>query len=216
VGWVPSYDMLVIGLIGGIASGKSFVAKCFSEEGAEILNADQIGHGVLEITEVVNSIRDLWPETVDSTGRVDRKMLAETVFRSPGHQENLKKLESLVHPLISERIDERFEQLSKTGCQAVVLDAPVLIEAGWNSKCNKVVFVEAPFQVRKTRALARGWEMDELEKREKSQLSLEEKRAVSTDIVHNGNSKEETRKQVSQLWMSWGLRPSQPTLTGFS
>jgi dephospho-CoA kinase len=197
--------MLVIGLIGGIASGKSFVAACFQELGAQILNADQIGHCVLENSNVIGSIRREWPDAVDAKGQVDRKILAEIVFRLPDRGSNLKKLESWTHPLIGQEIDRKLAELRMAGCQAVVLDAPVLLEAGWNSRCQKLVFIDAPLEQRKSRAFTRGWVADELETREGSQLSLQEKRSFATDFIHNGTSEQETRDQVRALWLSWGL-----------
>lgn len=201
--------MLVIGLIGGIASGKSFVAACFQELGAQVLNADQMGHRVLEIPEVIASIGHLWPNAVDASGKVDRKVLAEIVFRSPSHPTNLRQLEALMHPLIGQRIDRQLAELRANECPAVVLDAPVLLEAGWNSKCHKLVFIDTPLAIRKSRSRARGWKPDELEQREGSQLSLQEKRSFATDFIHNGISEEVTRQQVQDLWLAWGLQPSE-------
>ncbi len=197
--------MLVIGLIGGVASGKSFVATCFRELGAALLNADQIGHRVLEEVEVVQAIAQNWPEALDAVDQVNRTELAKIVFRSPGHQQNRKKLEQITHPRIGQRIDVELERLRSQGCLAAVLDAPVLLEAGWVSKCDKIVFVEAPLILREQRAIERGWALDELNRREQAQLPLSEKLAMATDVIHNDAAPELTRAQVKRLWKSWGL-----------
>jgi dephospho-CoA kinase len=204
--------MLVIGLIGGIASGKSFVANCFRELGAEVISADEIGHRVLENIDVVRAIQQEWPQVIDSSGKISRSELAKVVFRATDHSVNLEKLERLTHPRISEQIDMELARLQSAGCAAVVLDAPVLIEAGWAAKCNRVVMVEAPLDVRRSRALGRGWRADELERREQVQSSLARKREFATDIIRNDISPEETRSQVSQTWLKWGLAPRPSTV----
>lgn len=204
--------MLVIGLIGGIASGKSFVANCFRDLGAEVIFADEIGHRVLENVDVIKAIRQEWPQVIDASGNVCRSDLAKVVFRLPHHQLNLEKLERLTHFRIGEQIDIELANLHAKGCLAVVLDAPVLIEAGWFSKCNKIVMVDAPLEVRRQRALARGWPSDELERRERAQLSLAQKEKFATDIIRNDASPEETKSQVCQIWRNWGLQPRLSTV----
>lgn len=201
--------MLVVGLIGGVASGKSFVANCFRELGADVIFADEIGHRVLEQFEVIQAIQLQWPQVIDQHGKVNRAALAKVVFRLPNHALNLEKLERLTHWRISEQIDIELAKKRSTGCVAVILDAPILIEAGWISKCNKIVMVEAPLEIRRGRAQARGWPPDELERREQAQLSLAKKREFATDIILNSTSLEATKSQVYQVWIQWGLAPSQ-------
>lgn len=196
--------MLVIGLIGGIASGKSFIASCFHDLGASVLNADELGHRVLEQPDVVRVIQNNWPTAVDADGKVSRSVLAEIVFRSNDRCQ-LNTLERITHPRISELINIEIVRLRKLGCPAVVLDAPVMVEAGWASKCDKIVFIDSPLELRQKRALARGWTADELGRRELAQLSLSEKRSLATDSILNGTDPEKTRFQCRQLWNAWGL-----------
>jgi dephospho-CoA kinase len=196
--------MLVIGLIGGIASGKSFVASCFHDLGAFVLHADELGHCVLQQREVVASIQRLWPDVIERDGSVSRPKLAAIVFESKDRS-NLNKLEQLTHPRIGELIDSELARLRSTGCPAAVLDAPVLVEAGWAAKCDKIVFVECPLKLRRQRALARGWSIGEFERREQAQLSLARKLQQSTDLIVNESDAEETRSLVKELWHGWGM-----------
>ncbi len=196
--------MLVIGLVGGVASGKSFVAECFASLGAEIIDADKIGHAVLKLPAVVEKIQSLWPEVVVDQ-KVDRKLLAGIVFQSETQAAQLAILEQITHPYINQRIEERLNELQTHESIAVVLDAPVLLKAGWQKRCDKIVFVETSPDIRAERAESRGWPPDELEKRERSQTSLSQKRQLATDIVDNSRSKHETLQQVRTLWIGWGL-----------
>jgi dephospho-CoA kinase len=210
VGTVPnirfeSSAMLVIGLTGGIASGKSFVANCFAELGAQVLDADEIAHEVLEIPQVVERIRSLWPEVISDDGQVDRKRLADEVF-DHSDRRPLRTLEKLTHPIIRARIEKRLDDLQTQQTLAVVLDVPLLIKAGWRDICDKVVFVDVSERIRSQRATSnRSWSPEELEKREIFQTSLREKRQQATDILDNSQSKAETRKQVEELWRAWGM-----------
>ncbi len=197
--------MMVIGLIGGVASGKSFVARCFRELGAAVIDADQVGHQVLGRPEVVAAIAKQWPEAINEQGQIDRKRLAEKVFDPSDGRQELGKLEAITHPLIGQEIDAQIAALREQHAVAVVLDAPVLLEAGWSSKCDRVVFVVVPFEVRQQRASRRGWQPDEIQKRERSQRTLEEKQNESTDIIDNSGDEDLTREQVRRLWKQWQL-----------
>ena len=214
--------MLVIGLVGGVASGKSFVANCFSSLGAEVLNADEIGHQVLALPAVIAEIQSVWPQVVLVDGTIDRQALAKIVFRSDRpdtgsagrdksvtqqtRHQSLNQLEKITHPAIGICIDQRLSELSAAQHMAAVLDAPILFKVGWQTRCDKIVFVHADLDQRRKRAGERGWPADEIERREQYQTTLLFKRQNSTDIIDNSNSKQETVSQVRQLWLSWGLR----------
>jgi len=197
--------MLVIGLVGGVASGKSFVAQCFHDLGANVLDADKIGHKVLDRSEVITQLLGLWPDVGLVDGKIVRSSLAKIVFASAADRLPLKKLESILHPLIAQQIDGQLSRLAKLQSIAVVLDAPMMLEAGWDKRCDKIVFVDAELAIRQQRAQARGWPSEELARREQFQLSVEQKRRRATDIVDNSNSCAETITQVKRLWIQWGL-----------
>lgn len=199
----PSQKTIVIGLVGGIASGKSFVAKRLVELGAQLIDADAIAHDVLRQPLIVRSLIQLFGDMICSEdGSIDRSSLARLVFGGdPESQSRLKQLEGVVHPVIhAEAIRKLNTIISATDRpKAVVIDAPLLIEADWLPMCDLVLFVEADREVRLARAIARGWTAQEFARRESAQLSLQEKRKAATHVVH---SEDETRL-VADLRTVW-------------
>jgi dephospho-CoA kinase len=196
--------MLVIGLLGGVCSGKSRVAGQLAGLGAGVLDADRAGHEVLLLPQIEQAVRDRWgSEVFGPDGRIDRARLARIVFADPprGPQER-KHLESLTHPEIGRLLKRRARQLADSGHAAAVLDAPLLLEAGWARCCDKLVFVEAPRRVRLSRALARGWDENGFAAREDAQESLDSKRERADVVVDNSGSPEYTQAQVERFWRS--------------
>ena len=201
--------MLVIGLTGGIASGKSFVAECFAELGCEIVDADTIGHHVLTLPDTIKRIREVFGDQVIVDGKVDRRSLAAIVFPkdADGPSEELKLLESITHPEIGHWMKIRLLEIEQSAsAQAVILDAPVMFKAQWDRFCDRIVFVHADLKIRKQRAAGRGWNAGELERRERHQLALSEKRTRASDEIDNSGSADQTREQVQSLWKLWQLR----------
>jgi dephospho-CoA kinase len=195
----------IIGLLGGVASGKSLVAKQFEQLGAAVLNADIVGHEVLRVDEVKQAARQRWGGGVFAPdGELDRKALAKIVFDpSPKGRQELQYLEQITHPEIGRRLREQIEQLAATGRhKALVLDAPVMLEAGWHTLCNKLVFIDAPRDVRLARAVARGWTEADFTAREAAQETLDRKRRLADAIIDNSGSAESTQAQVRRLWHS--------------
>ncbi len=201
--------MLVIGLTGGIASGKSFVAECFAELGCEIVDADVIGHEVLKQPETIQRIQEAFGDKAVVDGEVDRRALATIVFPkdSQSPSEELKLLESITHPEIGKWMELRFLEIEQSkSAQAVILDAPVMFKAQWDRFCDHIVFVHADLKIRQQRANLRGWPEGELQRRERQQLPLEHKRSRATDVIDNSGSAEQTRSQIQSLWMKWQQR----------
>ncbi len=195
----------IIGLLGGVASGKSLVARAFEELGAALLDGDRAGHEVLRMEEVRQAVRERWGEGVfEATGEVDRKGLAKIVFDpSPNGREALEYLEQLTHPRIGQLLSQEAQALVAAGRhKALVLDAPVMLEAGWHTLCNYLVFVDAPREARLARVLARGWTAADFTSREAAQESLDVKRGHADAIIDNSGSAESTRAQVQRLWHS--------------
>ncbi|MDA7880548.1 dephospho-CoA kinase [Mariniblastus sp.] len=196
--------MLVVGLAGGIASGKSLVADCFVHFGAALIDADQIGHEILKQQEIKNAITlEFGNSIINKQNEINRNQLAHIVF-NPDYPDALTTLEKITHPVISERIHSILEQHRPTA-PAVLLDAPVMFKAGWDQMCDKVVFVNAKLVTRKSRAKLRGWNSDELAKREAFQTPVEEKRTLATDVIDNDGSKTATYLQARDLWRAWNL-----------
>ena len=197
--------MLVIGIAGGIASGKSSAAKCFERLGATVLNADFMGHQVLYEPEVKQQILENWGEKVFKEGEVDRSALARVVFDPASTAGELAKLEQITHPIIGQRMGNLLAQLEMANVPAAVLDAPVMFKAGWDRFCDKIVFVHADLATRRQRVAKRGWSVGELSRREAQQVELETKRSCATDQVDNSLSKEEFFLQIETLWRRWRL-----------
>ena len=196
--------MQVVGVLGGVASGKSTVTRLLAEAGAGVLDADRAGHDALNLPEVKEAARSRWGESVfDAEGRLDRGRLAELVFAPPpdGTKER-RYLEELTHPEIRRILEKQAEALAEQARPVAVLDAPLLLEAGWDRLCNTLVFVDVPRDIRLTRAMGRGWSSDEFEAREQAQLPVETKRAHADLIIENAGELEETRRLVAQLWRS--------------
>lgn len=196
--------MLVIGVVGGIASGKSVVARRLAAWGAVLLDADRVGHEVLEQAEVRAALRARWGERVFTPpGHVSRPAIAAIVFQAgaTGAAE-LKYLESLTHPRIREQLEQQIAGLRAGGqVPAAVLDAPLLFEARWNTLCDRILFVEAPRAQRLERARrARGWTADEFARREAAQLALAEKRRGADHVIDNSADPQHTYQQVDQWW----------------
>ncbi len=194
--------MPVVGLLGGVASGKSTVAALLEEMGAGLLDADRAGHQALNLPEVEQSARNRWGESVfDEQGKLDRKRLAAIVFAPPPDgPEQRRFLERLTHPHIEVNIRQQLGTLATKLCPLAVLDAPLLLEAGWDRLCNKLVFVEVPSDVRLTRAIERGWTVGEFQAREQAQVAVATKRARAEFVIENAGDLDTTREQVAKIW----------------
>ena len=187
--------MIVIGLLGGVGSGKSRVREALAARcSAEVIDADALGHQVLREPEVRRAIAERFGERVlDAEGWIRRGELAKIVFDdSQSGREQLRWLESVTHPLISARMSEQLEAARAAGKRCVVLDAPVLLKAGWDRFCDHLLFVDAPWERRRERVSARGWSEEELRRREAAQESLEYKRSRCDTVIDNGGSWEDT------------------------
>jgi dephospho-CoA kinase len=196
--------MQIIGILGGIASGKSLVARHFAELGAGWLDADRVAHEVLQSSEVKTAARARWGSDIFATdGQIDRKRMASIVFGdAPNAAEERKYLEKITHPEVRRRLKQQVESLAASGVPAAILDAPLLLEAGWSDECEKLVFVDCPRTIRLERALARGWNEQDFSVREDVQESLDRKRKDADAIIDNSGLPERTRAQVEQFWAS--------------
>src|SRR5258708_643128 len=187
----------VIGLIGGIGSGKSQVARVFVEEsGGKIISGDALGHEALKQPEIRAAVARRWGASVlDAHGEVDRRKLGGIVFADSSE---LAALEGLVHPWIKRRIGEDVEVYRRdASVPLVILDAALLLEAGWDGVCDALVFVDVPRPVRLRRiAGQRGWTQEEVEARESAQLPLSEKAGRADVSLDNSGTVEDLRQQV--------------------
>lgn len=180
----------IIGLAGGIGSGKSTLARGLAgRRNVVVIDGDAAGHEVLKEAEIKNAIRRRFGEAVfDASGEVDRRALADLVFGASADQRrNRADLEQIVHPAIREKFRETIAQAEASQeIEAVIVDAAVLIEAGWDDLCDAVVFVDASEEMRRRRvAEGRGWSEEQMKTREASQLPLEQKRQAARYVIEN-------------------------------
>ncbi len=196
-------QMKTLGLLGGVASGKSLVSRQLAAMGALILNADRAGHEALRMPEIEAAARERWDDAIfDGDGHIDRSQLAKIVFAPPPNGPRERKyLETLTHPEIGRRLAAQVEE-GKDLAPLIVVDAALLFEAGWDKLCDCTVFVDAPRAARLARALQRGWTEEDFTAREGAQDSLDSKRARAGWIIDNSGSVEDTEAQVKRLWQS--------------
>jgi dephospho-CoA kinase len=190
----------VIGLTGGIGSGKSTVSQFLADLGAVIIDADKIGHEVYLPDTVC------WQELVKMFGNriltadntIDRKKLGIIVFNNPAE---MKRLNSVVHPLMFEMAKQKIDDYRRQGVKIVVLDAPILYETNWTSLVDEVwVVVSNEANVIK-RAVARtGLPEEQIRARIRSQMSNEERIKRAQVVIHNDGTAEDLKKKVKELW----------------
>ena len=190
----------VIGLAGGIASGKSLVAKFLAELGAGVIDADELNHRILHQDGVRRQVQRWWGrETYDNRGRLDRTRLAGIIFEDPAQR---ARLEGLTHPLVNQlRQDMMIRYEADETVSSIVLDIPLLFEVGQHELCDHVIFVE----VDETRRLQRvrqhrDWDKAELQRREKQQNPLDTKRSQADYIVDNNSDINTLRQRVADIY----------------
>jgi dephospho-CoA kinase len=186
-------------LAGGIGSGKSEVARILSSLGAGVIDSDELNGQVLREPEVISTIRSWWGDAVvGSDGRIDRRRLAGIVFANPAER---RRLEGLQHPRIASRREALIRQYeADPAIRVIVLDSPLLFEAGLNGICDCVIFVEADAVARRERVRqTRQWSPEEFARREKSQMPLDTKREKSDYVVENDASLDVLRRKVEDI-----------------
>ncbi len=202
---------VVLGVLGGIASGKSRVARALAGAEGRVIDADELAEEVLGLPEVVERIRERFGEgCLDREGRPDRDALAGLVFDPETGDEARRALEGWTHPLVRARILERLREARAAGIPRVVLDVPLLLENdsrhGLVKQCDVLVFVDADLPARDRRARhARGWSPGEVARREATQLELDLKRKRADVVVSNNGSPEELEQEVSQALRRLGI-----------
>lgn len=192
--------MLVIGLTGGIATGKSTVSRILRELGAPVIDADAIVHELQQPgTPVTLAIgREFGPDVIRPDGSLDRAALGRIIFGDPARR---KALEAIVHPAVRERIAAEMERYRLAGEPAVVLDVPLLIESNWQRTVDQVWLVYVDRATQRARLIERdGLSPEAAELRITAQMDLEAKRAFAHVIINNGGRPEETRLQVEAAW----------------
>ena len=197
---------LVIGLIGGIGAGKSQAAAAFARRGARIVSADDFAHAALRDPELRGRIVERWGrDLLDEHGDIVRRKLGALIFADDAQR---RELEALVHPWIKRRIHEAIvDAQNDPRVPFIVLDAAIMLEAGWNEICDKLLFIDAPLNLRLRRVREqRGWTPEELHAREQAQLALTKKAAQADHILDNSAELPHLSRQVDDLLQQWGLK----------
>ncbi len=195
----------VIGLVGGIGSGKSYLARQLREKHLiEIVEGDSAGHLVLHEASVKQSLRSLFGDGVFTRdGEVDRQKIGSLVFGQQTEQKAARqKLETIVHPKITEILTRQIAVArSRPEVEAVILDAALLLEAGWHELCDVIVYVDATFEQRLARVVqSRGWSREQLILREESQFPLERKRKEAQYVVENSGNQPAPLSQFEEIY----------------
>ena len=192
--------MIVIGVAGGIASGKSTVARVFEEFGARVLDADAIGHDLLRTDRLRDRIREIFGEGVlTPEGDVDRRALGRLIF---GDEQARQELNRLVRPAIRAEIRRRIADMSGEGYDgAVVVDAPLLVDTGPTDLADRVVLVTAPATTRKERIIRRsGLSEEEAEQRIAAQVPDAKQARWADYVLENNGTQDELTAEAEALW----------------
>ena len=199
--------MTVLGVTGSIGAGKTTLCNLLVRHGGVLINADQVGHQVLQRPEVAESIwAEFGPSLKGADGKVDRIALGQLVFSDPDAR---ARLEAIVHPPMRLTFKQQIADARQLGTTLVILDAAVLFEAGWEDLCTETIFVDAPRDVREARVMvSRNWSCEELSLREKAQFPLDKKSESCTFNVRNGQSEEELAHQAETLLARLDPSPS--------
>lgn len=191
---------IVLGITGGFGTGKSTAAGLLRKKGFLVLDADRIAHETLQSTNpVFEKICEKFSDAMVS-GFLERRKLAEIVFKNPAR---LKHLEKLIHPYVLKRF---LDEIKKTKKKWIALEIPLLFESGFQKICDRVVTIFAGTQEADERLLSQGWTHTEIRRRRAEQWPIQKKMAKSDFVINNSGSKAETRKQVQALLKQLVLR----------
>ncbi|MBN2136938.1 MAG: dephospho-CoA kinase [Sedimentisphaerales bacterium] len=190
----------MIGILGGIGSGKSTAAKEFGKLGCAVIEADRIAHDALNKPAVRKELTGLFGrEICDSTGRIDHTKLAEIVFADV---EKLSLLNKIVHPLVLREAENLIRRHNNdSSIPAIVLDMPLLIEVGWDKRCDRLIYVECDSRLRAERAKKTGFlDYKQQRIRENFQISLDTKRTVADNTIDNNSDFSELVRQIAVIF----------------
>lgn len=210
--------MILIGICGQPAGGKSAVAAILQRLGAVWVNADRIAHEVLANSAVVDQLVMRFGRAIlDADGKIDRPTLGRIVFGDDeAAKAALRYLESIVHPMTRNRMKAEIAAAIDADAPVVVLDVPLLFESRWDVWCDEIWFIDTPRQRVVEAAKQRGWSVEMLDKRISNQFGIDEKRRLSTRVIDNHGTLEQLEVTVVAWWQeNVGLvgepqRPSPP------
>lgn len=204
LGLRPERPRLIVGLTGGIGSGKSTVSGMLTELGAHLIDMDAISRALTAAGgDAIPAIAQAFgPEMIDAQGAMDRQRMRERAFADPS---TLTRLEGVLHPLIALRAADQAGQAAST--QHIVYDIPLLAESGrrWRDVVDRVLVVDCEPETQIHRVMARsGWPREAVEQVLAKQAPREVRKAIADDlIVNEGLTLEELRHEVQKVWRLW-------------
>ncbi len=192
----------IVGILGGIGSGKSAVAAEFAKLGCKVIDADRIAHQLLDEPAVKDIIVTSFGSSVlDSAGKLDRGELGEVVFAD---KEKLSVLNEIIHPAVLRKAEELIELYNhQSEVKAIVLDMPLLVEVGWDKRCDRLIFVDCEEKLRAERG-KKTWifkeNEDKIKIRENFQISLDNKAGLSDNVIDNNSGFSALARQVADIF----------------
>ncbi len=189
----------IIGILGGIGSGKSTVAAEFAKLGSKVIDADKIAHELLDEPDIKTKIVNLFGRAIlDSAGKIVREKLAEVVFTNA---EKLSSINEIIHPIVLQRIEKLIKKYnSQNQVKAIILDMPLLVEVGWDKRCDKLIFVDCEKKLRLNRAKKLGFDKNQVKIRENFQISLDNKANLADNTVENNSDFSALARQVTDIF----------------
>ena len=195
--------MLRVGLTGGIASGKSTVARLLHERGCAIIEADLLAHEYLQPENPVSRevIREFGAGILDASGKIDRAKLGELVF---GHAEKIERLNAIIHPHVLKEIAHRLQELKRNGeTDIAVVVAALHVETGYYKTFDRLAVAWCRPEQQLERLINRGLSREQAERRIASQMPMEEKRRLADDQIDCSGTLQETTRQVDEALARW-------------
>ncbi len=189
--------MKIIAVTGGIGSGKSTVSGILRELGAVVLDSDRLAHEVRDTAAREEVVATFGREILTAQGTIDRKRLAEVVFKDPAA---LKKLNGIIHPKLEAEIQRRLDALAKKGTQAVVIEIPLIEEAEWPARADQIWVIKTPRQLALQRLEARGLSQSEARARMDNQTPAETHVKTRLVVIENDGNLAALRTKVENLW----------------
>jgi dephospho-CoA kinase len=195
--------MLTIGLTGGIASGKSIVARMLQEKGCHVIEADLVAHEFLKPSNPVAQkiVAEFGPEILGADGAIDRAKLGEMVFGDP---QKLKRLNAMTHPPVLAEIARQLAEISRKGHSAIaVVVAALHVETGYYKAFDRLAVAWCTPEQQLARLMNRGMAREQAERRIASQLPLDEKRKLANDVIDCSGTIADTQRQTDEIFERW-------------
>ena len=193
--------MRVIGLTGGIGSGKSLAAEYFADLGALVTDADQLARAVIERGSTgFDEVVAVFGDSILKNGEIDRRALGELIFKDSALK---SKLEAIIHPRVRSEFEEAVASLE--GDQILIYEIPLLFETGGAARFDSVITVEANMDERIARLLKKGLHISEIEGRIAAQATREQRVSIADFVIENNGTQDELLRKVENIWESLSL-----------